>query len=548
MNLTIQAYPLKRLKKLFDERKLAVPEVQREFVWDSKKICRLLDSLYKGYPIGSALIWTTTRRNKNQLREKLHILPAYDETNAEIWFIVDGQQRLSVLYHVLSGSGREVPNARGGWICFDRFYFYVGGGTDAEYFVYRSGRQPAGYVTVADVLNGRRQSGLGVRALGRMDDCRARLLRAPFFLQLMDADSLEDVRETFIRINAQGTPVTSADKAFARASTLHVRHLVRRLRENLQGDPFSNLRDEPILSALAFLLGAPDIAGRSWETTLTKAESGEIARKEFDRAWWRLERAVPAAIDYLRTRFGVHHPGFLPSDQILTLLSLYFAWKGPSRPSRQAAQRLQHWFWLTAVSQRYSGRGYRQHLSRDATFMKDLAERGTARLEVESLVPLRKLRDAEFSAGSALVRGYLCLLNLSQPRYLEDGEHIPVQVYASRANRPDKHHIFPKALLRRKGFTAAECNVLPNICYLVARENQSIGARPPHEYLEIGVVSRTKAVRARALESHLIPCVEASGLWDSDVVRGYKAFVRARAERIADELEGLAGERLFRRV
>ncbi|RYG32034.1 MAG: DUF262 domain-containing protein [Burkholderiales bacterium] len=101
MNVAIERYTLGKLRTLFAQRILAVPEIQREFVWNPRKVCMLLDSLFRGYPVGTALIWKTASRNRNDLRERLHLLPHFDPTNREIWFIVDGQQRLSVLYHVL---------------------------------------------------------------------------------------------------------------------------------------------------------------------------------------------------------------------------------------------------------------------------------------------------------------------------------------------------------------------------------------------------------------------------------------------------------------
>jgi uncharacterized protein with ParB-like and HNH nuclease domain len=47
-----KSFSLHRLKRLFERRIFAVPELQREFVWNARKTCALLDSLYNGYPIG----------------------------------------------------------------------------------------------------------------------------------------------------------------------------------------------------------------------------------------------------------------------------------------------------------------------------------------------------------------------------------------------------------------------------------------------------------------------------------------------------------------
>ncbi len=548
MKVEVKRFSLVQLRRLFERRILAVPEIQREFVWDANKVCTLLDSIYRGYPIGSALIWRTNRRNQTQLRQKLHILPHYDESNREIWFIVDGQQRLSVLYHVLSGERRRVENARGRPIAFDRFFFYAGApDEERDTFIYRQGATPEGYVPLIDILGDRRRRGdaVGVRTRRRMDECRSAILNAGFFLQVMSADRLEDVRETFIRINAQGTPVSSADKAFARASNLEVRHWVRDAKAKLAPAGFGDLPDETILSVLAFMFDGTDIAGRAWERVIRRIEAGDIDRREFDKRWRSIGRSLPYAVDYLRNHFGVAHLGFLPSTQMVALLTLYFAHRDAKRPSRRAANLLRQWFWLASVSDRYSGRGYRKNLAADARFMQRLAEHGSARFEGTAPVPLRDLRYAEYSARSSLSRGFFCLLSLHKPRYLEDGELVPSDSYASIANRPDRHHIFPRHLLLRFGLVARDFNALPNVCFLVARENQTIGSKAPRKYLL--EIPHTARARRLALRSHLIPDGASSGLWDESARRGFERFMEQRAECIADAFEAQAGRELFRR-
>ena len=87
--------------------------MQREFVWNAKRACALLDSMYKGYPIGSVMIWRTDRKQLWMLRHKLHVLPPFNPTlNKELLFLVDGQQRLSVLHQVRRGETIENSNGR----------------------------------------------------------------------------------------------------------------------------------------------------------------------------------------------------------------------------------------------------------------------------------------------------------------------------------------------------------------------------------------------------------------------------------------------------
>ena len=52
-----KSYNLSRVRSLVDDGLFAVPVLQREFVWTSRKACELLDSLYRNYPIGTLLVW-----------------------------------------------------------------------------------------------------------------------------------------------------------------------------------------------------------------------------------------------------------------------------------------------------------------------------------------------------------------------------------------------------------------------------------------------------------------------------------------------------------
>ena len=97
-SITIKRYSIKQLWRLCDDAKFAVPEIQREFVWDPRRASDLLDSVSKHLPIGSLLVWRTHRDRKHLLRHAQRILPPHDSRNRDIWFLIDGQQRLSVLY------------------------------------------------------------------------------------------------------------------------------------------------------------------------------------------------------------------------------------------------------------------------------------------------------------------------------------------------------------------------------------------------------------------------------------------------------------------
>jgi uncharacterized protein with ParB-like and HNH nuclease domain len=76
MIISHQMPSIRIIKKQFDKRVYALPELQREFVWNAKKACELLNSIYLGLPIGSAMIWEAERGSFSDIKRNLSILPA----------------------------------------------------------------------------------------------------------------------------------------------------------------------------------------------------------------------------------------------------------------------------------------------------------------------------------------------------------------------------------------------------------------------------------------------------------------------------------------
>ena len=133
-----KAVRIQNLRNLFERGVFAVPELQREFVWNASKVCDLLDSLYLQYPIGTILVWQTDGSNETQLRKNLHILPQYDPANGEVLFLIDGQQRLSVLWNLVRGQPAQVTNSSGTAIHFGHVYFNPYATEGERYFHYRT--------------------------------------------------------------------------------------------------------------------------------------------------------------------------------------------------------------------------------------------------------------------------------------------------------------------------------------------------------------------------------------------------------------------------
>jgi uncharacterized protein with ParB-like and HNH nuclease domain len=95
--LTTQQYsvtpqPIETLLAWIKSGEIAIPEIQRPFVWEATKVRNLLDSLYKGYPVGYLIAW---RNPTVKLKD--------GTPSAGKRILIDGQQRVTALIAALLG-------------------------------------------------------------------------------------------------------------------------------------------------------------------------------------------------------------------------------------------------------------------------------------------------------------------------------------------------------------------------------------------------------------------------------------------------------------
>jgi hypothetical protein len=76
---------------------IALPDLQRPFVWEDTKVRDLLDSLFLGFPVGTLVLWHTA--NEREARAMGAERPGLRATT----LVIDGQQRLTSLYAVMRG-------------------------------------------------------------------------------------------------------------------------------------------------------------------------------------------------------------------------------------------------------------------------------------------------------------------------------------------------------------------------------------------------------------------------------------------------------------
>lgn len=540
-----------KIKTLWDwceERKFAVPEIQREFVWDKHRASDLLDSIYRRLPIGSILVWKAHGDHSHLLRRTQVLLPPHDSSNNDTFFLIDGQQRLSVLYRARQGG--EVENFNGKIINFDQLCFNFDSKNCDSRFLFTRRPNLGMQIPIVDILSPnwkRRTRHLPQWKRREIRKCREAIANYEVPVISVHTHQLDEVRETFLRINSGGLRISKVDSAFSRASRLDLRRFVRELRESLPNG-FDEVDSRILQVTMAVIEGQKDISSKTVESVISRLDRAEFddgeASRQFVRKWKHISECIKLAVDCLHFDLKIINFSFLPSDPMIAVLAFFFHANNRAQPNSRQLREIRKWFWATGVARRYVGRGYYNNIRHDLEFFERLGRRRKGRFEFKDLMPLSELRRTDYTSGGSLTIAFFFMLALRKPCYLEAGAPMPLEKTASAANRKDKHHIFPRALLIRNAFSIREANSLSNICYLVAEENQSFGSNKPVQYLED--YKRLKHF-ARVMKSHLIPYRSDSALWKRNVRSAYRQFSAQRIDLIRRAFEKEAGMRLFRK-
>ncbi len=90
--------------------KIVLPAMQRPFVWKEARITQLIDSLLRGFPLGTALLWKTAtmqrfRRFQKDVQPEAGITADFESDHStERYLVLDGQQRLTSLFIAIAGT------------------------------------------------------------------------------------------------------------------------------------------------------------------------------------------------------------------------------------------------------------------------------------------------------------------------------------------------------------------------------------------------------------------------------------------------------------
>lgn len=533
--IQVRSVAFSKLNYWFDRKIFAVPDIQRDFVWGRKKIVKLLDSIKKHYPIGSFLICRIPARKHKRIREGV-VLPHFNPNrNKQCFLVVDGQQRLSVLYSVIKGSKIHTRRYRdpilADTICLSREK-----GQESEFEFYVKGRK--GNVSLMDILGGK--GGLSVKKKKRIRECKKAFESYSFPFIFIDGFDERKMKEAFIRLNTGGTSLSTVDKIFAEAyhKDTDLRAHIDNLIEHGLKRGYQHIDRVHIVKSVAANLGRKDFVGSTIHTFAKKlANPKDELHKRYMQMRKKLEGAIRIAADHLTDRFG--HASYIPYPAMLSVLSIFYFENNNRQPSIEQIRELDRWFWVTGFTERYSGTRQRPNQLQDAEEFRRLAQKKTHYLNLDvakraEKFSIRRLNKTKYTTRGAVRNTFFCYLISKGPRDFRSGQPITnvKDDVSSVFNKKNDHHVFPKKLLENHYYYQDEINRLTNICFQTFGENVRIGKLPPWVYLK---EYKKKKNFKKNLASHALPC-DYSLLEKGDVKERYKRFLSKRIELIKNDL------------
>ncbi|GAB3653150.1 hypothetical protein GCM10028833_25900 [Glycomyces tarimensis] len=519
MRLESTTWQLSHLVPQISTGAVKLPEVQRGYVWKPTQVATFIDSLYRGYPIGSLLFW---RADIAPLTREADIDAAPAENSAPL-YLLDGQQRLTSLHRVFN-------DHRSAQIVFN---------VETERFQNQSASTVADarWLKVHDIVAGKldafeltmslaeRLTELGQSVIHERLSRLAKIKERTVHLEILGDFEYEEVSEIFIRINS-GRPLKRMDLALA---TLSARRpgTLSQLEEEAAYWTERGWADLD-LPFLARALTAA-VLGRG----LTPASNKQLLSKtdeELDAGWETVRRGLRHLVPLLKENLGVTHSSLLKSLVVLLPLVVLLGERSDEPMEAEAANSVLYWFLAATLRNRYSG-------STDTKLGQDIPDArrpdGINRLLDRLELPRGRLvvtpKDLEDrTTGSP----YFMLSFLAAK---SQGAHdwwsgAAVSVAAEGGHKLEYHHVFPQALLRRSdsGYSRTEINDLANLVFIAGRANRSISAKRPVDYLPALKLPESE------LLAHSIPADRS--LWE---VTEYRAFLARRREMLADAMNAI---------
>lgn len=518
-----------------DEKQLFVPAFQREYVWKRDDVKQLVDSLIKDYPTGTMLTWATANPPELKGPHK------YDEKQGTVQLLLDGQQRITSLYMLITG---ELPSYYTiGEIMNDTRGLHVNLETlDLSYYMKTRMENNPLWQNITDVFK-KRVDAFDLQtkfaAVGKqieMDELKklndniskiTAILERDFPEQIIPVKAtIGEAIDIFYKVNASGVALTDAELALAQISGYwpQARDLFKAKLAKLEKEGFIFKLDFIVYVLLGCLyhLGSD-----------MKKLHGEENNERLRAVWDRLDKQV---LDYvanlLRSSAFVDHTDEINSVYALVPMIVYCFDKGDQHLTETEIRKMVKWFYYSQIRARYVSQ-LPQKLDRDLRTVAESIHPFDDLLQVIAEESRLEISSPEFE-GRGISHPLFSLMRWyhKSRKAVCFTTGIELRRNMGAKYQLEKDHIFPYSELKKIGYGKenrvkyALAQELTNRAILTQFANRTKSATMADDYL-----TTVKSRYPTALELQSVP--ENKELWK---IENYEDFLSARRKMLAERL------------
>lgn len=527
---SVTPHPIETLLTWVKSGEIAIPEIQRPFVWEATKVRNLLDSLYQGYPVGYLIAW---RNPTVKLKD--------GSASAGKRILIDGQQRVTAL--MASLLGQEVLTDD-----YETVQIRIAFNPQEETFEVANPAIRKNAVWIPDVAKVFEPAASLFQLVS--DYCTANpacsqdkifkvieKLRGIIhnhvgIIELAEDLDIETVTEIFIRVNSAGSPLSQADFAMSKiavnmtygGNTLrkaidyfcHLAIAPDFLAKIKKGDP--KFVESEFFDKMKWVADVnDDIYDPNYTDMLRVAFTSEFGRgklqdlvallsgrnfetKQYEEAiaedsFGRLKKGILAFVNkthFDRITMILRSGGFITSKLINSQNAVNFAYilylrgRAEQLPAADLERAVRRWYAMSVLRGRYSG-------SPESTFdfdIRQISSRGVLAY-VDAVIPT-ELPDSfwtgmlpQFMDTSSISSPYFLCFQAAQAKLGDKGFlSRDITVDALLLNRADVHHVYPRQHLKDMDMTRGMYNQIANYVVAQSEINIAIGAKAPAVYFK----------------------------------------------------------------
>jgi hypothetical protein len=393
-----------------------MPAFQRGFVWDRRQILELLQSIYRGFPIGSLLLWKVKREEMKIEGTPTSLFPSVEETFPTN-YILDGLQRLTTLYAVFHYNPKTHDQRFAVSFDLQTLEFTTPVEENPSHLPLNVLFRPHEFIALHSKLAKTKNTAPFIKnAVALLTTFQEYLIP----IVTIEGRPASEVVQIFERINTTGTRLGAVD--FIRAATwkesfdLNKQLQILKNRANEFG--FS-VPAETLVKAFAIALGLDPIS----ESML---QMKDLPAKDLEQGMTNALGGLDRTVQFLREQLNVHAFSLIPYEG--QFLAIFGFFRNRDIPGERMLNEVARWYWIGSLNEDMQGRS--EHLvAKMVGELSDFREGRMRQLPGRLTLIPGSLLERRFRWGSALSSSFAGLLAKRKCRSLITGSFIPVESF-----------------------------------------------------------------------------------------------------------------------